>query len=52
MKKRIGIELENKVVKRLKKLADIDKRKLKPYLEKTLIEKSETAVAVRQKSKK
>ena len=49
---RKGIELNKSVVKRLKKLARADKRLLKPYMEKILIEHSETAVAVRQKIKK
>lgn len=46
------IHLEKEVVKRLKKLANADRRLLKPYMEKILIEHSETAVAVRQKRTK
>ena len=44
MKKRKGIELDIKVILRLQKLADIDKRKLKPYIEKILTEHSSLAV--------
>lgn len=44
MKKRKGIELDTKVLQRLQKLADIDNRKLKPYMEKVLINHSELLV--------
>lgn len=43
------IQLDKSVIQKLQKLADADKRSLKSFMEKTLIEKSETAVAVRQK---
>lgn len=46
------VQLDNKVIDKLQKLADADQRSLKSFMEKTLIEKSETAVAVRQKKKK
>lgn len=46
------IQLDKSVIQKLQKLADEDKRSLKSFMEKTLIEKSETAVAVRQKRKK
>jgi len=46
------VNLDANVIKKLQALADEDKRSLKSFMEKTLIEKSETAVAVRQKSKK
>ena len=35
------VHLNKKVIKRLEKLAKTDKRKLKPYMEKVLIEHSE-----------
>ena len=46
------IHLNKKTIQRLQKLATSDRRLLKPYMEKILIEHSETAVAVRQKKKK
>jgi len=49
------IQIDKAVIGKLQKLADADKRSLKSFMEKTLIEKSETAVAVkavRQKKKK
>lgn len=46
------VNLDANVIKKLQALADEDKRSLKSFMEKTLIEKSETVVAVRQKSKK
>lgn len=46
------INLDTKVIHKLQKLADADKRSLKSFMEKILIEKSETAAAVRQKSSK
>lgn len=46
------IRLHESVIDKLQLLADADKRSLKSFMEKTLIEKSETAVAVRQKKKK
>lgn len=45
------IQLDNKVIDKLQKLADADKRSLKSFMEKILIEKSDTVVAVRQKKK-
>ena len=41
------IHLDKDVVRQLKKLAKADRRLLKPYMEKILIEHSETAVAVK-----
>ena len=47
------IHLDKEVVRRLKELAKTDRRMLKPYMEKVLIEHSDLAIeAVRQKKKK
>jgi mRNA-degrading endonuclease RelE of RelBE toxin-antitoxin system len=37
------VNLSNKTIKKLQKLADADKRKLKPYMEKVLEDHSESA---------